>query len=92
MCAPVRPRRREADDAEAHREYSAHVPGPIRVVIAKLGLDGHDRGAKIIARALRDAGMQDDADELKALVLAEVFGPGTTTGEIADLLRGAVAI
>jgi methylmalonyl-CoA mutase, C-terminal domain len=31
---------------------------PIRVVIAKLGLDGHDRGAKIIARALRDAGME----------------------------------
>ena len=30
----------------------------IRVVIAKPGLDGHDRGAKIIARALRDAGME----------------------------------
>jgi methylmalonyl-CoA mutase C-terminal domain/subunit len=45
------------------------VPGPvlklrvvvderIRVVIAKPGLDGHDRGAKIVARALRDAGME----------------------------------
>jgi methylmalonyl-CoA mutase C-terminal domain/subunit len=37
-------------------------PGPssrkIRVVVAKPGLDGHDRGAKIIARALRDAGME----------------------------------
>jgi len=31
---------------------------PIRVVIAKPGLDGHDRGAKIIARSLRDAGME----------------------------------
>jgi methylmalonyl-CoA mutase C-terminal domain/subunit len=31
---------------------------PIRVVIAKPGLDGHDRGAKVIARALRDAGME----------------------------------
>ena len=31
---------------------------PIRVLIAKPGLDGHDRGAKIIARALRDAGME----------------------------------
>jgi methylmalonyl-CoA mutase cobalamin-binding domain/chain len=124
------------------------------VVIAKPGLDGHDRGAKIIARALRDAGMeviytglhqtpeqivetaiqedadavgvsilsgahmtlvpriveglrqngledvlvvvggtvpQDDADELKALGVAEVFGPGATTGEIVDFLRGAVA-
>jgi len=131
------------------------VPGPIRVVIAKPGLDGHDRGAKIIARALRDAGMeviytglhqtpeqivetaiqedadavgvsilsgahmtlvprivdglrangaedvlvvvggtvpQDDADELKALGVAEVFGPGATTGEIVDFLRGAVTV
>jgi methylmalonyl-CoA mutase C-terminal domain/subunit len=130
------------------------VPGGrIRVVIAKPGLDGHDRGAKIIARALRDAGMeviytglhqtpeqivetaiqedadavgvsilsgahmtlvprivdglrangaddvlvvvggtipQDDADELKAAGVAEVFGPGATTGEIVDFLRGAV--
>ena len=32
--------------------------GKIRVVVAKPGLDGHDRGAKIIARALRDAGME----------------------------------
>jgi methylmalonyl-CoA mutase C-terminal domain/subunit len=31
---------------------------PLRVVIAKPGLDGHDRGAKVIARALRDAGME----------------------------------
>jgi methylmalonyl-CoA mutase cobalamin-binding domain/chain len=30
----------------------------IRVVIAKVGLDGHDRGAKVIARSLRDAGME----------------------------------
>ncbi|MDW8338587.1 MAG: cobalamin B12-binding domain-containing protein [Thermoleophilia bacterium] len=125
----------------------------IRVVIAKPGLDGHDRGAKIIARALRDAGMEviytglhqtpeqivetaiqedadavgvsilsgahmtlvprileglrqrgaddvlvvvggtipaDDAEELKALGVAEVFGPGARTGEIVDFLRGAV--
>jgi methylmalonyl-CoA mutase, C-terminal domain len=129
------------------------VPGKIRVVIAKPGLDGHDRGAKIIARALRDAGMEviytglhqtpeqivetaiqedadavgvsilsgahmtlvprivdglrangaddvlvvvggtippDDADELKSKGVAEVFGPGATTGEIVDFLRGAV--
>ena len=130
------------------------MPGPIRVVIAKPGLDGHDRGAKIIARALRDAGMEviytglhqtpeqivetaiqedadavgvsilsgahmtlvprivdglrangaddvlvvvggtvppDDANELKTLGVAEVFGPGATTSEIVDFLRGAVA-
>ena len=126
----------------------------IRVVIAKPGLDGHDRGAKIIARALRDAGMEviytglhqtpeqivetaiqedadavgisilsgahmtlvprivellradeagdvlvvvggtipaDDADELKKLGVAAVFGPGAPTAEIVDFLRGAVA-
>jgi methylmalonyl-CoA mutase C-terminal domain/subunit len=34
------------------------VPETVRVVVAKVGLDGHDRGAKIIARALRDAGME----------------------------------
>ncbi len=32
--------------------------GVIRVVVAKPGLDGHDRGAKVVARALRDAGME----------------------------------
>jgi methylmalonyl-CoA mutase C-terminal domain/subunit len=131
------------------------VPRKIRVVIAKPGLDGHDRGAKIIARALRDAGMEviytglhqtpeqivetaiqedadavgvsilsgahmtlvpriveglrengaddvlvvvggtiplDDAEELKSIGVAEVFGPGATTGEIVDFLRGAVAV
>jgi methylmalonyl-CoA mutase C-terminal domain/subunit len=131
------------------------VPAKIRVVIAKPGLDGHDRGAKIIARALRDAGMEviytglhqtpeqivetaiqedadavgvsilsgahmtlvprivdglrengaddvlvvvggtippDDAEELKGRGVAEVFGPGATTTEIVDFLRGAVAV
>jgi methylmalonyl-CoA mutase C-terminal domain/subunit len=125
----------------------------IRVVVAKPGLDGHDRGAKIIARALRDAGMeviytglhqtpeqivetalQEDADavgisilsgahmtlvprivellrdqeaedvlvvvggtipaqdvpELKELGVAEVFGPGASTQDIVDFIRGAV--
>src|SRR4051794_14920120 len=33
-------------------------PAPLRVVLAKIGLDGHDRGIKVVARALRDAGMQ----------------------------------
>jgi methylmalonyl-CoA mutase cobalamin-binding domain/chain len=32
--------------------------GPIRIVLAKVGLDGHDRGIKVVARALRDAGME----------------------------------
>jgi methylmalonyl-CoA mutase, C-terminal domain len=130
------------------------VPGKIRVVVAKPGLDGHDRGAKIVARALRDAGMeviytglhqtpeqivetaiQEDADavgisilsgahmtlvprildglkangaedvlvvvggtiptedalELKALGVAEVFTPGAPTSQIVDFLRARVA-
>jgi methylmalonyl-CoA mutase C-terminal domain/subunit len=126
------------------------VAGRIRVVIAKPGLDGHDRGAKIIARALRDAGMEviytglhqtpeqivetaiqedadavgisilsgahmtlvprileglkangaddvlvvvggtiptDEADELKALGVAEVFTPGAPTSAIVEFIR-----
>ena len=41
-------------------DTAAEKPGSrkIRVVVAKPGLDGHDRGAKVIARALRDAGME----------------------------------
>jgi methylmalonyl-CoA mutase C-terminal domain/subunit len=126
----------------------------IRVVVAKPGLDGHDRGAKIIARALRDAGMEviytglrqtpeqivetvvqedadavglsilsgahmtlvprvisllreqsvhdvvvtvggtipdDDADELRALGVAAVFTPGTSTRDIVSFMRASVA-
>jgi methylmalonyl-CoA mutase C-terminal domain/subunit len=48
----VRPSRR------AKVESAAMADRKIRVVVAKPGLDGHDRGAKIIARALRDAGME----------------------------------
>ena len=40
------------------RLVSAAVKRPYRVVVAKPGLDGHDRGAKVIARALRDAGFE----------------------------------
>jgi methylmalonyl-CoA mutase C-terminal domain/subunit len=58
----VRPRWRTADDPELYAcitaIYLPPVANKIRVVIAKPGLDGHDRGAKIIARALRDAGME----------------------------------
>lgn len=44
--------------AEPNAIISALMGAKIRVVIAKPGLDGHDRGAKVIARALRDAGME----------------------------------
>jgi methylmalonyl-CoA mutase C-terminal domain/subunit len=127
----------------------------IRVLVAKPGLDGHDRGAKIIARALRDAGMEviytgiqqtpqqivetalqedvdviglsilsgahmtllpkvtrmlrdegmadvlviaggiiaeDDAAELKAQHgIAQVYGPGAPTTEIAEFIRSSIA-
>src|SRR5687768_2168878 len=43
---------------EASADSAAEGRRKIRVVVAKPGLDGHDRGAKIIARALRDAGME----------------------------------
>jgi methylmalonyl-CoA mutase C-terminal domain/subunit len=39
-------------------QAAATVSGRIRVVVAKPGLDGHDRGAKVVARALRDAGVE----------------------------------
>lgn len=39
-------------------EVSKKLNRPIRVLVAKVGLDGHDRGAKIIANVLRDAGME----------------------------------
>src|SRR5216117_1856763 len=43
--------------AEGNTVQLAAMTAPIRVLIAKVGLDGHDRGVKIVARALRDAGM-----------------------------------
>jgi methylmalonyl-CoA mutase C-terminal domain/subunit len=62
----------------------------IRVVIAKPGLDGHDRGAKVIARALRDAGMEviytglrQTAEQIVAAALqedADVIGLSILSG------------
>ena len=50
----------EAPDATGpeSEQGSAGRQRPLRIVVAKPGLDGHDRGAKIVARALRDAGME----------------------------------
>ena len=65
----------EAATAEAGSSTSTKK---IRVVVAKPGLDGHDRGAKIIARALRDAGMEviytglhQTPDQIVATVIQE---------------------
>jgi len=44
--------------AETHTKLIARPQRRARVLVAKLGLDGHDRGAKVVAHALRDAGME----------------------------------
>lgn len=127
------------------------MPRPIRVLVAKPGLDGHDRGAKVVAAALRDAGMeviytglhqtpemiaaaavQEDVDvvglsilsgahmtlfprvlellraegrddvlitgggiipredmaALEAQGIGKLFGPGTSTGDLVDYIKG----
>ena len=40
------------------RSEESDMSGPIRVLLAKIGLDGHDRGVKVVARMLRDGGME----------------------------------
>src|SRR6202007_2167605 len=58
MFGNMRLRPRKKLNAETQRTQRRMAEKKIRVLIAKPGLDGHDRGAKIIARALRDAGME----------------------------------
>jgi methylmalonyl-CoA mutase, C-terminal domain len=53
-----RERKRKAAQREKNRKGRGTMSSRIRVVVAKPGLDGHDRGAKVVARALRDAGME----------------------------------
>jgi methylmalonyl-CoA mutase C-terminal domain/subunit len=47
-----------ADDSSLKYNMTKQLTRPIRVLVAKIGLDGHDRGAKVIAASLRDAGME----------------------------------
>ena len=58
LCDRRRDVRRAAAGVGRVRRDSGDMSHKIRVVIAKPGLDGHDRGARVIARALRDAGME----------------------------------
>ncbi|HKZ59793.1 MAG TPA: cobalamin B12-binding domain-containing protein [Candidatus Thermoplasmatota archaeon] len=51
-------KRRKPAAAKGRKAGAAARAAPPRVVVAKPGLDGHDRGAKVVARALRDAGME----------------------------------
>lgn len=72
----------------------------IRVVVSKIGLDGHDRGAKVIARGLRDAGMEviytglrRTAEELASIVLqedAQVIGLSILSGAVVPLCSAMV--
>src|SRR6056297_3023663 len=68
---------------------------PLRVVITKVGLDGHDRGVKVIAQALRDAGMEviyaglrRTPEEIADIVLqedADVLGLSILSGAVVPL-------
>jgi methylmalonyl-CoA mutase C-terminal domain/subunit len=70
---------------------------PIRVVLTKVGLDGHDRGVKVIAQALRDAGMEviyaglrRTPDDIARIVLeedADVLGLSILSGAVVPLTR-----
>ena len=72
----------------------------LRVVVAKVGLDGHDRGVKVIARAFRDAGMEvvytglrRSPDELAEIVLqedADAIGLSILSGAVVPLSRRVV--
>lgn len=46
------------EQEDTSSQFDMTAPRRIRVLVAKLGLDGHDRGAKVVARILRDAGME----------------------------------
>jgi methylmalonyl-CoA mutase cobalamin-binding domain/chain len=57
-AAPAGASQRQPGPARASQgQEEVAIATPIRVLIAKVGLDGHDRGAKVVARALRDGGM-----------------------------------
>ena len=70
---------------------------PLRVVMTKVGLDGHDRGVKVIAQALRDAGMEviyaglrRTPEEIAEIVLqedADVLGLSILSGAVVPLTR-----
>lgn len=70
---------------------------PLRVVLTKVGLDGHDRGVKVIAQALRDAGMEviyaglrRTPEEIADIVLeedADVLGLSILSGAVVPLTR-----
>ena len=72
----------------ATQDKAAEKPGSrkIRVVVAKPGLDGHDRGAKIIARTLRDAGMEVIYTGLHQIEVAHWLETGVWVNAIVMLV------
>jgi methylmalonyl-CoA mutase C-terminal domain/subunit len=76
------------------------VLSPIRVVVAKVGLDGHDRGAKVIAQHFRDSGMEviytgirQRPDQLAETVLqedADVLGLSILSGAVLPLTKRVI--
>jgi methylmalonyl-CoA mutase C-terminal domain/subunit len=74
---------------------------PLRVVVSKVGLDGHDRGAKVIAKGFRDAGMEviytglrRSPEDLAEIVLqedADVLGLSILSGAVLPLTRRVLA-
>jgi methylmalonyl-CoA mutase C-terminal domain/subunit len=83
-------------------EAAAVATRPIRVVVAKPGLDGHDRGIKVVARALRDAGMEviytglhQTPEQIVAAALAEdadAVGLSVLSGAHMTQFRRVVAL
>ena len=75
----------------------AKLDRPIRVVVTKVGLDGHDRGVKVIAQGLRDAGMEvvyaglrRTPEEIARIVLeedADVLGLSILSGAVVPLTK-----
>jgi methylmalonyl-CoA mutase C-terminal domain/subunit len=80
---------------------AAEMTRPIRVVMTKIGLDGHDRGVKVISQALRDAGMEviyaglrRTPDDIVRIVLqedADVLGLSILSGAVVPLARKMMA-
>ena len=78
-------------------QTSNQTKRPLRVVMTKVGLDGHDRGVKVIAQAFRDAGMEviyaglrRTPDEIADIVLqedADILGLSILSGAVVPLTR-----
>lgn len=88
--------------ASRERGLQAGETSPIRVLLAKLGLDGHDRGVKVAARALRDAGFEviytglhqtpEDVVEMAVQEDVQVLGIGILSGAHMTLVPPVVEL